>query len=156
MVRMDIDPAEASAIIDGNAYMTLATADARGVPWASPVWFAHEGYTEFLWVSRPGARHSHNIAVRAEVGIVVFDSTVPIGNGRAVYMEATAGAVPDQDVARGIETFSQRSQAQGGAAWTAADVTGDAQFRLYRALAAQHFLLDEHDHRVPVDLDGSG
>jgi nitroimidazol reductase NimA-like FMN-containing flavoprotein (pyridoxamine 5'-phosphate oxidase superfamily) len=155
MVRMDIDPAEASAIIDDNAYMTLATADGRGVPWASPVWFAHEGYTEFLWASRPGARHSRNIAERAEVGIVVFDSTVPIGKGRAVYMEATAGAVPDRDIARGIETFSRRSQAQGGAPWTAADVTGDAQHRLYRAVAARHFLLDERDHRVPVDLGGS-
>jgi Pyridoxamine 5'-phosphate oxidase len=35
-------------IIDANPYMTLGTADARGTPWASPVWFAHEGYREFM------------------------------------------------------------------------------------------------------------
>jgi hypothetical protein len=28
---------DARAIIDANRYMTLATADARGTPWASPV-----------------------------------------------------------------------------------------------------------------------
>ena len=65
--------ARARAMIDPNTYMTIASADAAGVPWASPVWFAHDQYTEFLWVSRPDARHSNNITARAEVGIVIFD-----------------------------------------------------------------------------------
>ena len=34
--------------------MTLATADADGVPWASPVWYAPDGYSELLWVSQAG------------------------------------------------------------------------------------------------------
>ena len=56
--------AAALALIDRSQYMTLATADAEGNPWASPVWFAHQDYTEFLWVSRPEARHSQNIEAR--------------------------------------------------------------------------------------------
>lgn len=32
----------ARAIVDSNAYMTLATADETGRPWASPVWYAAE------------------------------------------------------------------------------------------------------------------
>lgn len=146
------DPAELRAIVDANAYMTLATADAEGVPWASPVWFAHEGYTEFLWVSRPDARHSRNIAVRPEVGVVIFDSTVPIGHGRAVYMETAARPVVSDELEHGIATFSLRSKAQGGVTWSVSDITGDAQHRLYRARAASHFLLDEHDQRIPVSL----
>jgi nitroimidazol reductase NimA-like FMN-containing flavoprotein (pyridoxamine 5'-phosphate oxidase superfamily) len=78
----------ARGIIDANRYMTLATADRDGRPWASPVWFAHQGYTEFLWISRPEARHSRNLAVRPELAIVIFDSTVPAGQGQAVYVEA--------------------------------------------------------------------
>ena len=31
------------SIVDGSWYLTLATADASGKPWASPVWFAHDG-----------------------------------------------------------------------------------------------------------------
>jgi nitroimidazol reductase NimA-like FMN-containing flavoprotein (pyridoxamine 5'-phosphate oxidase superfamily) len=63
------------AVVDANAYMTLATADADGRPWASPVWFAHEGYGEFFWVSRPDTRHSRNLVTRPSVAIVIFDST---------------------------------------------------------------------------------
>jgi len=36
------------AIIDTNRYMVLATADQDGRPWASPVFFAADGYRDFL------------------------------------------------------------------------------------------------------------
>ena len=89
--------------------MTLGTADADGVPWASPVWYAAASYREFFWVSKPGARHSQNIAVRPEVGIVIFDSTVPISTGKAVYMAARAEEVTAADeIERGMSVFSQR------------------------------------------------
>ena len=65
----------ARRIIDAHVYMTLATADADGRPWASPIWFAHEDHTRFVWVSRPERRHSRNLAERPRVGIVIFDST---------------------------------------------------------------------------------
>jgi nitroimidazol reductase NimA-like FMN-containing flavoprotein (pyridoxamine 5'-phosphate oxidase superfamily) len=152
-------PEDGRAIVDANAYMTLATADGAGTPWASPVWFAHEGYVRFVWVSRPDARHSRNIAARPEVGIVVFDSTVPMGTGRAVYVEATAGAVDVDEAAeldRLMAVFSRRSAAQGGGPWTAADVTGDAAHRLYAARASAHFVLTSDDRRLPVALGISG
>ena len=92
---MEIAEREAMArtIVDNNSYMTLSTADADGLPWASPVWYATESYRQFFWVSKPGARHSRNIVVRPEVGIVIFDSTVPISTGKAVYMAARAEEV---------------------------------------------------------------
>ena len=48
-------------IIEANRYLVLATADATGRPWSSPVYFAHIGYTEFFWVSSPegGALGQH-------------------------------------------------------------------------------------------------
>jgi Pyridoxamine 5'-phosphate oxidase len=147
--------AELKAIVDTNSYMTVATAAADGTPWASPVWFAHEGYAEFVWVSRPTARHSQNVAVRPEVGIVIFDSTVPPFRARAVYMEATAGVVPPGELDHAVATFAQECVAQGIAAWTVGDVTGDARHRLYRARATSHFVLDAHDERIPVRLEDS-
>lgn len=65
-------------IIEASRYLVLATADATGRPWSSPVYFAHIGCTEFFWVSSPEAAHSVNIAVRPEVGIAVFDSHAPL------------------------------------------------------------------------------
>lgn len=146
------DPATtARQIIDANRYMTLATADADGRPWATPVWFAADGYTDFIWVSRPSTRHSANIAVRPEVGIVIFDSTVPINQGQAVYVEAVAEQVPDAGIEPATSIFSARSEAAGSRRWQPADVVGAAGFRLYRARATAHYVLDAHDSRIPVE-----
>ena len=95
----------ARRIIDTNSYLTLATADADGRPWATPVWFAQDRYTDYIWVSRPGARHSANIAARAEASIVIFDSTAPVGDGRAVYIEARAEQVPDACLKSALAVF---------------------------------------------------
>ena len=35
-------------VIDANRYLVLATADQHGVPWVSPLWYAHAGYREFF------------------------------------------------------------------------------------------------------------
>ena len=102
----------AQEIIDAGRYMVLATADADGVPWASPVWFAPDGNTRFLWVSREDTRHSRNLAVRPQLSIVIFDSSAPIGTGEGVYMDAVAEQL---DGPGAIEVFSRRSVAQGGA-----------------------------------------
>jgi Pyridoxamine 5'-phosphate oxidase len=46
--------AVARRIVDANLYMVLATADATGRPWASPVYFANSGYDEFFPDHRVG------------------------------------------------------------------------------------------------------
>jgi nitroimidazol reductase NimA-like FMN-containing flavoprotein (pyridoxamine 5'-phosphate oxidase superfamily) len=145
----------ARTIIDASRYMVLATADTTGRPWPSPVYFAHDGYTRLYWVSSPEAIHSRNIATRPEVGIAIFDSTVPIGTGQGVYLRARAAEVSDDERDHAIEVFSQRSQAHGGVAWMPADVHGDAELRLYRALADEHSILAKDgrpDHRNVVRL----
>jgi hypothetical protein len=147
----------ARGIIDAGQYMVLATADEGGRPWASPVWFAMSGYMEFFWVSSPGATHSRNIALRPEVGIVIFDSRARIGGGQGVYMTAEAKAVTGLEIDRGIGVFSRRSVAEGGRGWTPDDVRGDAPIRLYLARASTHSILAKDgkpDHRIMVDLRG--
>jgi hypothetical protein len=140
----------ARGIRDATMYMTLATADADGRPWASPVWFAPGSDDEFLWVSRPERRHSQNIAVRPEIALVIFDSTVPIGGGQALFVEATAGQLQGPELERGIAAFSRRSLEAGGTAWDASTVQEPSPFRLYRATATVQYVLDEHENRVPV------
>jgi pyridoxine/pyridoxamine 5'-phosphate oxidase len=139
-------------MVDDGSYLTLATADQAGRPWASPVWYAHAGYREFFWVSSPAARHSRNLAGRPQAGIVIFDSRAPIGTGQAVYLDATASEVTGDEVARGIEVFSARSQAQGESSWTLADVQAPARHRLYRAIASEVFVLDGRDQRITVQI----
>lgn len=145
----------ARGVIDANQYLVLGTADAAGRPWTTPVYFAHEDYREYFWVSAPDRTHSQNIAARPAVAIVIFDSQARINTGQGVYLAATAEQVDDADVARGIELFSARSLAHGGAAFSVAEVTGEADLRLYHARAEQHWILAKDggpDRRIPVDL----
>jgi nitroimidazol reductase NimA-like FMN-containing flavoprotein (pyridoxamine 5'-phosphate oxidase superfamily) len=140
----------ARSIVDTNRFMTLATADESGLPWASPVWYAPADYRELYWVSSPEARHSRNLAQRPQLAIVIFDSHEP-GGWKALYMSAVAEQLTDVD--GGIEVFSRRSAEQGLPLWTRDDVLSPARHRLYRATVSEHFVLDSHDQRLPVTLE---
>jgi hypothetical protein len=148
----DREYAVAREIIDRSLYMVVATADPSGQPWASPVYFAASDYRDFFWVSEPEATHSINLRDRREVGIVIFDTSVPIGQGQGVYVLGVARELPAHETSEGIEIFSKRSVSHGGNEWTVDDVSPPARHRLYQATAEAHYVLDEHDHRVEVRL----
>jgi pyridoxamine 5'-phosphate oxidase-like protein len=133
-------------LIKASPYMVLATADADGVPWASPVWFATDDGTTFIWVSDPNARHSRNIAARPQIAIVIFDSTVRPGDGAAVYMEARA----EQTGGDGLDVFNRGCEAQGIPTWGVERITGPANRRLYRAVAGEQTMLGPGDARIPL------
>lgn len=155
MNQQDDLGAIARGIIDANLYMVLGTADETGRPWVSPVYYAATEYADFFWVSSPEATHSRNIAARPQVSIVVFDSQVPIGTGQGVYMSAVAEELEGKDLDRGIDVFSRRSQEHGAREWTLEDVGPSALYRLYRATASDHSVLDPDgrpDHRTPVTI----
>jgi hypothetical protein len=149
----DDNAAKARAIIDANRYMTLSTADASGLPWASPVWYATVDHRRFYWVSDPDARHSRNLAARPQLAIVIFDSTVVPGDAAPVYMSAVAEQVTGSELDEGMAIFDQVSEAQGLSVWGLEKVQPPALHRLYRATASEHYLLrDDRDERVAVSL----
>jgi nitroimidazol reductase NimA-like FMN-containing flavoprotein (pyridoxamine 5'-phosphate oxidase superfamily) len=140
----------ARSIVDSNRFMALGTADGSGMPWVSPVWYTPVSYREYVWVSRPGARHSRNIAERPEVAITIYDSHRP-GTWAAFYMAGTAAQVEDVDAVLGV--FNARGEAQGLRPWSREEVVGAAQFRLYRVAVSEQFVLDDHDGRQPVRVE---
>ncbi len=144
----------AREILVAGRYVVLATADADGVPWSSPVWFATEDCRELYWVSHPEARHSRNIAVRPRIALTVFDSTVEAGHGQAVYMSATAEQLVDPAaVERGLAVFSAEAAMQELGDWGVDRISGPARLRLYRANVDEHWILDPdspYDVRVSV------
>ena len=135
----------ARTIIDSNMYMTLGTADASGEPWVSPVYFAPAEYQEFYWISSPEAKHLCNIAMRPQISIVVFDSRVPVGKGQAVYMSAIAEELAGADFDSGLVIYTGRfsNPAEHGLRIIESkDLEGSALYRLYRATASEHWVLD--------------
>lgn len=150
------------AIMDANRYLVLGTADQMGAPWVTPVYFAHDGYRDFLWVSARGAAHSRNIADRPEVSIVVFDSQVEPGSGQAVYAAATAAEETDLDRWLG---FYPGDPGRGGRPIPPGQLRPPAPYRLYRARVTQYWTLcarepgtvcaphgQAFDHRTHVPL----
>jgi uncharacterized protein YhbP (UPF0306 family) len=142
----------AKAIIDANLYVVLGTADETGRPWACPVYYAHEGYREFLWVSDPAATHSRNLAARPELALVIFDSSAPINTGQGVYMAAVARELSPKESGERLATYSGRALAHGGRELTADDIRAPAELRFYGAIAEAQYVLDEGDNRVAVSL----
>jgi nitroimidazol reductase NimA-like FMN-containing flavoprotein (pyridoxamine 5'-phosphate oxidase superfamily) len=141
------------SVIGANRFMTLATADAQGTPWASPVWFARQDERRFLWVSRPTTRHSRNIAARPEVAIVIYDSRTTPDERQAVYIEATAKELEGEELDSGLSAFSRESVSQGLSEWPRERVTEPAGFRLYQATVTAWFILaDGPDERLLVPL----
>ncbi len=146
----------ARSILDSVSYVVVSTADPDGTPWASPVWFAHDDYRTLYWVSAPQSRHSINLAQRASVAMVVFDSSAPALQGQAVYLAGLAAQVDDPaDIDHGLRVYSERSLREGVATspWGPGRVSGAARLRLYRARAEQLWILDPDspiDERVAV------
>ncbi|GAB2667622.1 pyridoxamine 5'-phosphate oxidase family protein [Kribbella swartbergensis] len=129
----------AAAVIEANKYMTLATVDAGGLPWATPVYFTPDGHRDFYWASSPDSEHSLNLARNPNVSIAIFDSSVAIGHASAVYLRARAELVPDDELERCAAFYSARLPELR--TFTADELRGPADLRLYRARATEHWLL---------------
>ena len=145
------DPAGlARALVAANSYLTLATTGGNGIPWACPVWFAARDLDVFVWASKPGARHSRNIAENPQVSLVIFDSSRRPGEGSAFYADATAELVDESAFGDALAVYNARSTARGLGEWDPARLRGPARHRLYRAVARESFVLDDHDERIKV------
>ena len=144
-------------VLATNCYLVLGTVDPSGLPRVSPVWFSMAGH-EVFWLSSPEAHHSRNVAARPDVSIVVFDSTVEVGKGQAVYLTATAAEVPEDELDEACATAFAGVDA---ALSFTPDRLRAEPFRLYRARVTQ---AEVHvrgrdpelgtgiDRRVPVEL----
>ena len=148
---IDLWPTVPQVLAD-NRYMVLATSDAEGTPWATPVYFAASDEEHLYWVSSPEARHSRNISVRPDVAITVFDSQVPIGSAEAVYVEATAAAADEAERDRLLEVLNSRLPA--GKTLGADDVRPVGPLQIYCATVSAHYVLIRGgDARFENELD---
>jgi nitroimidazol reductase NimA-like FMN-containing flavoprotein (pyridoxamine 5'-phosphate oxidase superfamily) len=133
-------------IIDGNRYMTIATIDDDGRPWATPVYFSPGGYQDMYWISSPETKHSRNIAIRPDVSIVVFDSRVAIGDAKACYMQARAEEVAEPTDEQCAIAF--RPRFEGVKRFGPDELRDPAKLRLYRANVSRHWVLIRADDPV--------
>jgi hypothetical protein len=104
--------AQARRVISTNWHLTLATADADGVPWASPVYFAVRDDREYYRVSSPTARHSRNIEVRPLVGDHVIINVRLPGDARPEIITRAETII---DTTTHVNAWSRRTVRAGTA-----------------------------------------
>jgi general stress protein 26 len=131
----------AQEIIDKILYVTIASVDADGQPWNSPVFSAHDEDLNFYWGSHIDSQHSRNIKATGKVFLVVYDSTVEAGQGEGVYVKARAEeVVDDKEIQRVHKLLQDRRPVPY---WKLSQVAAPAPVRLFKATPDQIWMNDD-------------
>jgi nitroimidazol reductase NimA-like FMN-containing flavoprotein (pyridoxamine 5'-phosphate oxidase superfamily) len=125
----DLD-AMAREVLDGIRYMVLGTVDPDGRPRTSPVYFTPHRYQDLYWVSHPDTHHTRNLERDDRLAVVVFDSTVPPIETRAVYAEGRAREVPEAELAEHLPVAFDPDR-RGGRRFTPEELVDSADVRLW-------------------------
>jgi pyridoxine/pyridoxamine 5'-phosphate oxidase len=153
----------AKRIIAQNRYLTLATVNAQGHPWASPVYFSTYGYAEFYWMSQNDALHSQNLKIHPSVAMVIFDTQQPVGTGQAVYISAQAEELSPPSDERALLVYPGPAK-RGGRAIKLEQIRRPSHYRIYHASAINCSILcprtagpceahgKDYDHRISIAL----
>lgn len=97
-------------ILEQNIYCTVSTAGNDGRPWGSPVFFGFDDQIIY-WRSWPESVHSHNLALRPEAFVTVFDSHASWGEGTGVYMEGDVRKIEDAPtIEKALSVMNPRSK----------------------------------------------
>ena len=141
----------AKKIIESVPYITLATCSKKGIPWNSPLWAVHDSDFTFYWNSPIAAVHSNNIIQNPSVFIVIFDTNQPEGTGEAVYIEAKAYELSDEDeINRAAAIFYK---GKGKSPKPASDFLRKEPRRMYKAVP-QKFWMNTDEKVNGHHLDG--
>ena len=138
-------------------YATIATANKNGKPWNSPVAHKYDSQLNLYWFSDKQNQHSQNIRDNEDVFIVIYDSTMPEGDGEGVYIEAKAVELTDPG-----EILNVREIKKGeGYITQPNDFLGGAVRRVYKATPQNVWMNDAEvkdgdfirDYRVDISLE---
>lgn len=143
----------AMAIVEENAYITLATASETGDPWVSPLSAVHDKKYNFYWGSPVNTKHSLLIKDNPRVAAVVFDSKAPEGTGEGVYFDGKAYEIDDE------EELARVTMLMFHVSKPASDFMDQAPRRLYKFIPDKAWMNagDKvngyfEDHRVELDI----
>lgn len=147
----------AAEILKTIQYATLATVAEDGRPWNSPVAHELDSNLNIYWISDKENQHSKNVRANGKVFIVIYDSTVPEGEGEGVYIEATVIELSDPEeilYVRRLKKGNEYAPKEGEF------LRGEVR-RIYKAVLGRIWMNDAEvqngefirDYKVEVELD---
>lgn len=146
----------AKEILQKIMYATVATANKDGKPWNSPVAHVYDKDLNIYWFSDKEGQHSKNVRENQDVFIVIYDSTVPEGDGEGVYIEAKVVELTNPEEILEVRKIKKGADYSG----KPDDFLGDAVRRVYKATPQRVWMNDAEiedgvfirDTRVEVAL----
>lgn len=150
---------KAKEIVKRILFMTIATCSDSGQPWNSPVYFAYDEKYNLFWASDKNAQHSKNIEENNNIFIVIYDSTVPEGQGEGVYVKAKAEALKDEkEIERALAILFTRKN-QDPKKRTSKEFLNEYPRRVYKAVPEKFWMNEDSsvdgnfiDIRTEVEL----
>ncbi len=141
-------------------YATVATVTENGEPWNSPVAHTIDSQLNVYWASDKENQHSKNIRNNGKAFIVIYDSTVPEGDGEGVYIEADVTELSDPSDILYARRLKKGVDYQG----KVGEFLGDEVRRIYRATPKRVWMNDAEvedgtfirDYKVEVLLQELG
>jgi nitroimidazol reductase NimA-like FMN-containing flavoprotein (pyridoxamine 5'-phosphate oxidase superfamily) len=149
--------ARTKKVLEQIHYATIATSSKDGKPWNSPVAHVYDDDLNIYWFSDKEGQHSRNVRENGNVFIVIYDSTIPEGQGEGVYIEAKASEINDPDEITRVRRIKKGQDYDR----PADDFLGDAVRRVYKAVPERAWMNDAEikdgvfirDYRVEVPLN---
>jgi uncharacterized protein YhbP (UPF0306 family) len=133
------------AIAAETMVLSLATADAAGLPHANMAFFALGPEFDLFFVSEPSTRHGRNAAARADASAAIWLPPPEFGEGlRGMQVAGECRAVVGAEGEAAFEAYRERFPSFGGdPALRAAYLDGTAAASLYRLRVSWLRLVDE-------------
>jgi uncharacterized protein YhbP (UPF0306 family) len=138
--------AQAHHILRTERFLTLATVNRSGFPWASPLLYGYDAELTLYWSSAIASRHSVNLdETQGRCAVTMFDSHASPGKIAGLFLTGVAGLVSENQVAQAMEHLFDRMDQRPHR--TAADYLGDSPRRFYQFQPREIWLTGD---RVPV------
>lgn len=126
---------KAKQILEDNIYCVIASASKDGEPWISPVFYGYDEDYNIYWISDKDAKHSVLIRNNPQVSIAIFNSQLPEGKADCVYLQAKVEEINNSiEAEKGFKIRDKRAKVEGFKVKSVEEVTGNGQWRVYKAI----------------------
>lgn len=98
----------AQQIVLTNNYMTIASTDLNGNPWASVVAYAFDNKYNFYFISMKTSKHAQQITQNNKIVVVIFDSRQLLMDGVGLQIEGICNKVNFRELPKAIKTYFGR------------------------------------------------
>lgn len=148
-------------IIASERYMTLATADPSGNPWAATLFYAYDTMYNFCFLSAKDSLHAQHLNINHKAAVSIFDSHIPPEAADGVQIECSARQAKLSELPHIISIYYHRrfpdNRERAAHSHIPTDFAGITQRRFFLLTPLKIFTLDPDsravDRRLQVDIE---